>query len=132
MRATSIDDDDVEEVREVLSPEEFELWTKMGIPDRCHSIEVYKRFLVLCPGASVDEERAALLHDIGKIDSGLGTWMRVVATVVGPRTQRFRQYHDHESIGVGKLSGISSPRTIEVMTSVDDDVAQALRQADNV
>ena len=45
------------------------------------------------------EMAGALLHDVGKVQSGLGTWGRVAATVVGPRTRRFRQYHDHEQIG---------------------------------
>ena len=37
-----------------------------------------------------DEMAAALLHDVGKVECGLGTFGRVAATVVGPRTQRFR------------------------------------------
>ena len=41
-----------------------------------------------------------LLHDVGKIDCGLGTFGRVLATLVGDRgPASFRAYHDHEEIG---------------------------------
>ena len=63
-----------------------------------------------------DEMAGALLHDIGKLDSDLGTAGRVVATVVGPRTARFRRYHDHERIGADmlKVAG-SSPVTVDLV-----------------
>ena len=51
------------------------------------------------PAADRAEVAGALLHDVGKVEAGLGTFGRVVATVVGPRTERFRTYHDHEAIG---------------------------------
>ena len=50
----------------------------------------------------------ALLHDVGKVESGLGVTGRVVATVVGPRTRRFRLYHDHEEIGAGMAADAGS------------------------
>ena len=50
----------------------------------------------------------ALLHDVGKLESGLGTLARVVATIVGPRTARFRRYHDHERIGADLLVAAGS------------------------
>ena len=46
-----------------------------------------------------DEMAGALLHDVGKLDAGLGTFGRVLATVVGPRTATVPHYHDHERIG---------------------------------
>ena len=58
-----------------------------------------RRFLELRPAATRPQMAGALLHDVGKVQSGLGTWGRVAATIVGPRTRRFRQYHDHEQIG---------------------------------
>ena len=57
------------------------------------------------PTATRAEMAGALLHDVGKIEAGLGTFGRVAATVVGPRTRRFRLYHDHEAIGAGLAAG---------------------------
>ncbi len=74
----------------------------------------------------------ALLHDIGKLDSGLGTFGRVVATVVGPRTDRFRRYHDHERIGADLLAAAgSSAATLELVQGRGR-AAAALAEADHV
>ena len=75
------------------------LWIEMNNRDRRHSIAVARRFVAARPGASRAEVAGALLHDVGKIECDLGTFGRVVATLVGPRTERFRIYHDHEAIG---------------------------------
>lgn len=82
-----------------LAPGERELWSRMAPADQRHSIEVARRFLARRPAASAAEVAGALLHDAGKVEAGLGTFGRVVATVVGPRTARLRTYHDHEAIG---------------------------------
>lgn len=78
---------------------EVALWRRMSNQDRRHSAKVARRFVEARPGASRAEIAGALLHDVGKIECGLGTWGRVVASVVGPRTDRFRRYHDHERLG---------------------------------
>ena len=61
---------------------EVELWRRMPRADRRHGIGVARRTVVLLDD---DAERsivaAALLHDVGKIDSGLGTYLRVMATL---------------------------------------------------
>ena len=75
------------------------LWRAVGAADRRHAIAVARRFEASSATGvewSRDEMAGALLHDVGKLESGLGTAARVVATVVGPRTARFRRYHDHE------------------------------------
>jgi hypothetical protein len=82
-----------------LLPGERELWHRMSNQDRRHSTKVARRFVALRPDASRAEVAGALLHDVGKIECGLGTWGRVVASIVGARTERFRIYHDHERIG---------------------------------
>ena len=82
----------------------------MTVQDRRHSILVARRFVEFAPEASRAEVAAALLHDVGKLASGLGTFARVVATVVGPRTDRFRPYHDHERLGAEMLAAAGSPR----------------------
>lgn len=101
---------------EVLLGHESGLWGRMTTVDRRHSIEVARRFAALRPDATRSELAGALLHDVGKIESGLGTWGRVVATVVGPRTARFRSYHDHERIGADWLAAAGSdPATVELV-----------------
>ena len=80
----------------VLVPGERALWGRMSGADRRHAVGVARR---------VPAELAvpALLHDVGKVESGLGTFRRVVATVAGPRTRRLAQYRDHPSIGARLL-----------------------------
>lgn len=61
---------------------EVELWRRMPRADQRHAIGVARRTVGLLDN---DIERpvvaAALLHDVGKIDSGLGTYLRVMATL---------------------------------------------------
>ena len=79
-----------------------------------------------------DETAGALLHDVGKLDSDLGTLARVLATIVGPRTDRFRRYHDHEKIGADLLVAAgSSPLTVELVLGRGR-AAPALAEADNI
>ena len=116
-----------------LLPGEFDLWSRMRAPDRRHSILVARRFADLRPTAIRDEVAAALLHDVGKIDSDLGTGERVLATVLGPRTDRWRRYHDHERIGaqLGRDAG-STTTTLEILTDPDHPVARIIRMADDI
>lgn len=117
----------------ILLPDEFQLWLRMQNRDQRHSLEVLHRFNALVPSASRDESAAALLHDVGKCESTLGWWGRIVATVLGGRTSAFRTYLNHEEIGLRLLADISSPRTLEVLQGNNDDsVVVALRRADNV
>ena len=110
---------------------ELQLWRRLGAPDRRHAIVVARRFASMATWTR-DEIAGALLHDIGKLDSPLGTTGRVVATVVGPRTARFRRYHDHERIGAEMLVAAgSSPTTIELVRG-HGPAATALANADHV
>ena len=95
---------------------EVELWRQMSNQDRRHSAKVARRFVAAWPQASPAEIAGALLHDVGKIECGLGTWGRVAASVVGGRTERFRLYHDHEHIGslLAEAAG-SDPATVELI-----------------
>ncbi len=115
----------------VLNREEFALWCTMDGRDMRHSMEVLRRFERNAPIATTAERAAALLHDVGKTQSGLGWCGRVFATVVGPRGRRFAAYHAHESIGAGMLRGISDPRTVELVAgAADDNISRALATAD--
>jgi hypothetical protein len=99
-----------------LRPGEIGLWRRMSNQDRRHSVKVARRFVAARPAATRAEIAGALLHDVGKIECGLGTWGRVVASVVGPRTDRFRRYHDHERIGSELAAEVGSePATVELI-----------------
>ena len=116
-----------------LLPDELKLWSAMPGRDQRHSIEVLKRFLVLYPEATRAQGAAALLHDVGKVHSGLGWFGRIVATVVGPRTNRFRLYHLHEELGAEMLRGISEAETVALVRGEGSVlVVTALLEADNI
>jgi hypothetical protein len=130
-----------------LLPGEVEVWRRMSNPDRRHAIEVSRRFEAAVPDADRPTMAAALLHDCGKIDSGLGTYHRVAATIwialVGrERAGRARggngrvaRYARHEPIGVDLLAAVGSdsltvalvgrqpdapPATLAALAAADD------------
>ena len=111
---------------------EVQLWRRLTAPDRRHAILVARRFVAMGDSWSRDEVAGALLHDVGKLDSGLGTFGRTVATIVGLRTDRFRRYHDHERIGAELLEQAgSSEITIELVRGRGR-AAAALATADHL
>jgi hypothetical protein len=115
-----------------LSTAEAELWSRMVVQDRRHSIEVARRFAGLRPSATREEMAGALLHDAGKRQAGLGTFGRIVATIVGPRTTRFRDYHDHERIGADWAAlANADPATVELIRG-EGPAAADLRAADEI
>lgn len=67
-----------------LLPKELALWRRMSGPDRRHAagvaLEVERS---LGHDATRPVLAAALLHDVGKIEAGLRTYGRVVATACG-------------------------------------------------
>lgn len=68
--------------RQQLLPGEVELWARMPNPDRRHAIGVAHRVeRALGNEATRPVLAAALLHDVGKVESGLRTYGRVIATV---------------------------------------------------
>ena len=121
-------------VQSVLLPSEFDVWNNMMVQDRRHSVLVGRRFVKYRPTAMQSEIAGALLHDVGKSVARLGTFARVIATLVGPRTNRFRQYHDHESIGATMLRSIGSDElTISMVEgSCVGELRQALNRADDI
>lgn len=73
---------DVVWVDGVLTDAELALWQRMYGPDRRHSVQVARDVeRVLGADATRPVLAAALLHDVGKIDTHLRTYGRVVATI---------------------------------------------------
>jgi putative nucleotidyltransferase with HDIG domain len=100
-----------------LNAGERALWVHLSNQDRRHSVGVARRFAEKRPEATRAEIAGAILHDVGKIECGLGTFGRVVATLVGDRgPASFRAYHDHEEIGaeMARRAG-SDPDTVELI-----------------
>jgi hypothetical protein len=65
-----------------LTESERALWHRMPGPDRRHSAATARKVeAALGDRATRPVLAAALLHDVGKIDAGLGTYGRVVATL---------------------------------------------------
>ena len=124
---------DVAIVSEVLNAAELVVWSEMQHRDQRHSIAVLDRFDASAPAALRSERAAALLHDVGKNVSGLGFVSRVMASLVGPKGQRFSEYHKHEKLGAEMLLAISDPRTVELVRGAAvDDVSLLLRAADDI
>lgn len=123
---------DVEWAHAQLLATERELWDLMTVQDHRHSLLVARRFVAEAPEAGRAEVAAALLHDVGKTASGLGTFARVAATVAGPRTSRFRAYHDHERLGAEMLRAAGSDEVTVELVQGRGPAAGALRRADDI
>jgi hypothetical protein len=113
-----------------LLPGEVALWRRMSAPDRRHALSVARR--VRAKGTPYGRQRevlaAALLHDVGKVEAGMGAWARVAATLtshaLGPGrvagwsgrpglAGRMGRYVSHGPIGAVLLTGAGSdPLTI--------------------
>jgi len=111
-------------VEGVLLSGEFALWTRMAGADRRHAVGVARRVEQAFAARNEPGEppravlAAALMHDVGKLDSRLGTYGRVVATLagklVGPAaayawserrgfTRRVGLYLRHGELGADRL-----------------------------
>jgi hypothetical protein len=119
-------------------------------PDRRHAVGVARSVGEALPGADREVLAAALLHDVGKVDSGLGTFARVPATLVGAVAGRARAarwhgrvgaYLDHPARGAAHLRAAgSAPLTVTWALehhlppsawSLPPDLAAALAAADD-
>jgi hypothetical protein len=142
----------------VLGSGELELWRRMSGADRRHAVGVARRVssALGADGATAPVLAAALLHDVGKVASGLGTYGRVVATVAGGAagrssaqawserggfTRRVGLYLRHPELGADMLviAG-SDPLTVTWARehhlppdgwTLQADVASALKAADD-
>lgn len=143
--------------RSYLIEREEELWGRMSSQDRRHSIGVARRVEdALGDEASRPVMAAALLHDVGKIEANLGTFLRVVATLsagIAGRdtaelwvrstgvTRRVGLYLKHPSIGGDLLAMAGSDPFTETWArehhhpadtcTLEARLAGALRDADD-
>jgi hypothetical protein len=78
---------DVAWVSTVLEPGELNVWERMPGHDRRHAVGVARRVKAALAATDQAGDRrwlaAALLHDVGKLDAGLGVFGRVGATLAG-------------------------------------------------
>jgi hypothetical protein len=136
---------------------EVTLWNRLPGADRRHAVGVGRRVVELLGGeADRPVVAAALLHDVGKVVSGLGTYGRVVATLsagaaghataaawseAGGFTRRVGLYLRHPELGgdLLELAG-SDPFTIAWTRehhlpperwTVDPDLGRVLKAADD-
>jgi hypothetical protein len=123
--------DDEVWVDEHLFDGERTLWVQLSNQDRRHSAAVARRFVQERPEATRAEIAGALLHDVGKIECGLGTFGRVVATVVGPRTRAFAAYHDHEAIGANMAEAVGSDADTVDLIAQRGPAFEALNRSDH-
>ncbi len=140
-----------------LLPAEQQLWRRMSGPDRRHAAGVARAVeRALGHEATRPVVAAALLHDVGKVESGLRTYGRVIATlsgkVAGPEmahtwsrqrgvARRVGLYLRHAALG-GDLLALagSDPLTVawgrehhlpEAEWTIDLELGRALKAADD-
>ena len=144
-------------VASALLPGEVVVWRQMGGADRRHAVGVARRTeAALGDQATRPILAAALLHDVGKVDSGLGPVRRSVATVAGMAAGhaaaerwstrrgpvgRVGRYLCHDRIGAAMLRAAGSePLTVAWAAehhldpqrwTVPSPVARALKDADD-
>lgn len=120
------------------------IWVQLSAADRRHALGVARRTVeLLGRGTPRPVVAAALLHDAGKVDSGLGPVGRALATVVDRRAgeSRFARYRRHDEIGAAMLAQAGSDQlTIDwtrqhhwspTRWTVDRHFADALKAADD-
>ena len=125
----------------LLSGAEAALYRQMSAADRSHALRSAR-----CPALDDDAQRvAAALHDVGKIQAGLGTGARVGATLMGAifpsgLRGRWAEYRDHPRLGAAMLLEAGSAQLTAVWaaehhlplsrSSLPPEVAVALAAAD--
>lgn len=119
-------------IRSHLSDSEQALWDRLHPRDQRHSVAVARRFASETPTAPRAALAGALLHDIGKVDAPASITIRILATLIGPRTSTLRRLHDHERHGYNLLVALKSdPVTIDTACGRGQWGA-ALRSADDL
>jgi hypothetical protein len=131
-----------------LSDDEARLWSRLSDADRRHAVGVARRTVEVL-GARTERAvlAAALLHDVGKLESGFGPFRRAAATLVGKAWGRTRPrgrtgaYLRHDELGAALLREAgSAPLTVAWAAehhrppeqwSVPATIGRALKDADD-
>jgi putative nucleotidyltransferase with HDIG domain len=120
LRPRPLDADEVALVERTLTPAEVACWQRLGPADAVESVTT-ARAAADALGAGADDRwvAAALLHDVGKTDTGLGPFGRAGATtlaiVLGERRVRrwpnaIGRYVDHDDRGARLLERAGARR----------------------
>lgn len=137
-RGIHIDPADLVWVRAILTPAELELWAAQSAYDRNHTVEVARRVeRRLAPTAYGKDPLwpgAALMHDVGKLQSNLSLGERVVATLVSKLvgvatvrrwassatgwTRRLGLYLIHGEVGAEMIRAAGGREEIAVWTEI--------------
>lgn len=131
---------DVAWVESVLNARERTLWARLPRHDRRHSIAVARRVEAALAGTDYAGDprwiEAALLHDVGKLDAGLGVLGRVAATLAGAAaghdmadawsekkgiTRRFGLYLRHPELGASRIRLAEGSREAAVWAEYHQD-----------
>lgn len=144
-------------IASVLGPRELALFEQLDRADRTHAAGVARRVQQrLGDGVADAVLAAALLHDVGKLRSGLGVWGRVGATLLemavghqrlagwadAPgRRGRVGRYATHDRLGAALLAEIDADPLVVAWArehhldaghwTVPADVGEALVAADD-
>jgi hypothetical protein len=140
-------DDDAWAESQMLNGE-LTLWRRMSDADRRHAVGVARRTVdLLGPRTERPVMAAALLHDVGKIESDLGPFRRAAATLAGKARGRehvggrFGAYLRHDVVGAELLTAAGSDGVTVVWArehhlpatrwSIEPAVGSALKAADD-
>jgi hypothetical protein len=149
-------------VEQILTPSELALWRQLPNHDRRYSIGVARRVEHTLVGTEYAGDprwlAAALLHDTGKLDSGLGVVGRSLATIAAALAGRSRvdqwrsasgwrgrvaTYVQHDELGARRIRDAGGrPEAAEwawahhhadrrAASGIPEVVAEALRAADD-
>jgi hypothetical protein len=96
-------------VMALINEHEAEVFWQQSTADVRHALETAQKIAASYPDERV-AQRAALWHDIGKIDSRLGVFSRSLATAARvlrlPRPPRWRAYDEHGPRGAVRLEAL--------------------------
>jgi hypothetical protein len=120
LRPRPLGADDLALVEHTLTPAELACWQRLGPADAVESVTTARATAVaLASGADDRWIAAALLHDVGKTDTGFGPFRRAGATalaiVLGERRVRrwpnaIGRYVDHDDRGARLLERAGARR----------------------
>lgn len=96
--------------RTLLTPAEQRVWDRLGRVDAVESLRVARRAERLLAATDDAEDprwlAAALAHDVGKRESGLGTYRRAIATLLGRWASPDAPHHWSEARGTLRKAGL--------------------------